>query len=278
MSDVCLLCKDRKVYFIKSHLTPAGITENTYGERDSEHIYTIDAEEKAIGEYFGRNHPQQENTEIKKEPNSRKGIFCKKCEEDLGVYETAVQNKLNDIINSIGKDANIKRAESGTKYVDIDIHPNILTTFLLSVVWRQCLEQILDKKDNPLNPEQFEKLRVWVVENIAVPIKEMTNREIITSPAISIFTSYKTKEVATYANPHPKDTNPLIFFIGPVVLQYWLSDQPTDTFEEITHIDKKLLDESLTIDKSRLAIVNEGKWEKIHYVVAQTLARQYLRK
>ena len=59
MSDTCLLCKDRKVYHIKSHLTPAGITENTYGERDSEHIYTIDAEKKVIDEYFGRNHPQR---------------------------------------------------------------------------------------------------------------------------------------------------------------------------------------------------------------------------
>lgn len=278
MLDTCLLCKDRKIYFIKSHLTPAGITENTYGERDSEHIYTIDAEEKVIDEYFGRNHPQQENTEIKKEPNSRKGIFCKKCEEDLGVYESAVQDKLNDLINSIGKDANIKRTETGTKYVDIEMHPNVLITFILSVVWRQCLEQTLDNKDNPLNPEQSEKLRTFIVENIAVPIKEMVKRETITSPVVSIFTSYKTKIAATYANPHPKDTNPLIFFIGPVVLQYWLSDQPTNEFTEITHIDKKLLSESLTLDKSRLAIVNEGKWEKIHYVVAQTLARQYLRR
>ena len=105
----------------------------------------------------------------------------------------------------------------------------------------------------------------------------MVKREPLASPVMSIFTSYKTKIAATYANPHPKDTNPLIFFIGPVVLQYWLIDQPTNEFEKITHIDKNLLDESLTLDKSRLAIVNEGKWEKIHYVVAQTSARQYLR-
>lgn len=277
MSDTCLLCKDRKVYHIKSHLTPAGITENTYGERDSEHIYTIDAEEKVIDEYFGRNHPQQENTEIKKEPNSRKGIFCKKCEEDLGVYESAVQDKLNELINSIGIDATVKRVETGTKYVDIDIHPNVLITFFLSVVWRQCLEQTLDGKDNPLNAQQYEELKTLVVDYIGIPIKEMVKREPLVSPVMSIFTSYKTKIAATYANPHPKDTNPLIFFIGPVVLQYWITDQLTNEFEKITHIDKKLLDESLTLDKSRLAIVNEGKWEKIHYVVAQTLARQYLR-
>jgi hypothetical protein len=277
MSDTCLLCKDRKVYHIKSHLTPAGITENTYGERDSEHIYTIDAEKKVIDEYFGRNHPQQGSTEIKKEPNSRKGIFCKKCEEDLGVSESAVQDKLNELINSIGKDATVKRTETGTKYVDVDIHPNVLITFFLSVVWRQCLEQTLDGKDNPLNPKQYEELRTLVLKYIEVPIKEMVKQETLSSPVMSIITSYKTTTAATYANPHPKDTNPLVFFIGPVVLQYWLIDQPTNEFEQITHIDKNLLDESLTLDKSRLAIVNEGKWKKIHYVVAQTLARQYLR-
>jgi len=277
MSDICLLCKNRKVYHIKSHLTPAGITENTYGERDSEHIYTIDAEEKVIDEYYGRNHPQQENIEIKKEPNSRKGIFCKKCEDDLGVYESALQDKLNELINSIGRDATVNRVDTGTKYVDIDIYPNVLITFFLSVVWRQCLEQTLDGKDIPLNPEQFEELGNLVVDYIAVPIKEMVKRQTLISPVMSIFTSYNTKTAATYANPHPKNTNPLIFFIGPVVLQYWLTDQPTNEFEKITHIDRNLLDKSLTLDKSRLAIVNEGKWEKIHYVVAQTLARQYLR-
>lgn len=276
MADTCFLCKDRKVYHIKSHLTPAGITENTYGERDSEHIYTIDAEKKVIDEYFGRNHPQQENTEVKKEPNSRKGIFCKKCEDDLGHYESAVQDKLNELINSIGKGATVKREETGTKYVDIDIHPNALITFFLSVVWRQCLEQTLDGKHNPLNPEQYEELRALVVDYIAVPIKEMVKRETLTSPVISIFTSYNTKIVATYVNPHQMDTNPLIFFIGPIVLQYWLTVQPTKEFEKITHIDRNLLDESLTLDKSRLAIVNEGKWKKIHSVVAQTLARQLL--
>ena len=276
MSDTCLLCKERKVYHIKSHLTPAGITENTYGERDQEHIYTIDAQEKAIDEFFGRNHPQQENTEIKKEPNSRKGIFCKKCEGDLSVYESAVQDKLNEIINSIGNGATINRTALGIKYIDIDIHPNVLTTFFQSVIWRQCLEQTLDNKDNPLNAEQFENLRALVVESISIPIKEITKKEIMQSSKMSIFTSYKTKQAASYANPHPKDTNPLIFFIGPVVLKYWLSDKATAAFEEITHIDKKLLDESLTLDKSRMAIVNEDKWEKIHYVVAQTLAGQYL--
>ncbi|MEH6766102.1 MAG: hypothetical protein V7655_16500, partial [Aequorivita antarctica] len=70
MSEICLLCQERKVFNIKSHLTPAGITENTYGERNKELIYSIDPKGKTIDKFFGREYPQQETTEIKDEPNA----------------------------------------------------------------------------------------------------------------------------------------------------------------------------------------------------------------
>ena len=129
MSEICLLCKERKVYQIKSHLTPAGITENTYGERNKEVIYTIDPENKTIDKYYGRKYPQEETTEIKDEPNARKGIFCKVCETDFGTYESAVQNKLIEFINSIGHTAEIKRTGFYIKYSNLDFHPNVLITF-----------------------------------------------------------------------------------------------------------------------------------------------------
>lgn len=43
---LCLLCKKNKVYHIKSHLTPAKITENTYGKRNEELIFTVDPSKK----------------------------------------------------------------------------------------------------------------------------------------------------------------------------------------------------------------------------------------
>ena len=232
MSETCLLCNVRKVNYINSHFTPAGITKNTFGERGKEHIFTIDAEEKIIDEYFGRNHQQQENSVINKQPNARKGIFCIECEECFGNYEAAVQYNLNEIINSIGRGAKVKRTETNIKYVDINnIHPNVLITYFLSIIWRQCLEQTLDGKDNPLNPEQYQKLRDLVLKYIELPVKVMKKKESIISPVISIFTSYNTKLSESYANPHNKYTNPLIFFIGPVVLLYWVTEQPTSKFE-----------------------------------------------
>ena len=230
MSEICLLCKERKVYQIKSHLTPAGITENTYGERNKEVIYTIDPENKTIDKYYGRKYPQEETTEIKDEPNARKGIFCKVCETDFRTYESAVQNKLIEFINSIGHTAEIKRTGFYIKYSNLDFHPNVLITFFLSIVWRQCIEQILDEMDNPISDKELEILRVLVLQKISTPINEIIKQDIIQNPKMSIFTTYGTKTEPTCANPHPKETNPQIFFIGPIVLLYWINQNVTDTF------------------------------------------------
>jgi hypothetical protein len=276
MSNICLLCKEREVYSIKSHLTPAGITENTYGKRNEELIYTIDAQNKNVDKYFGRDYPQNETIEIKDAPNVRKGIFCKKCETDFGTYEDVVQNKLNGLINGVGNSTIGYKTKLKVKYSCIDIHPNILITFFLSVVWRQCTEQVLDNKDNPLNLEQFEKLRNLVLENISISLKDIVQKEVIEKPKITILTTYKSSIEPSYANPHTKNTNPLIFFIGPIVLLYWLNDKITDEFVKITLINQNLLVDELTLDKSKIGIINQGDWRKIHNVVAKILAKQFL--
>lgn len=278
MSDTCLLCKLRKVYHINSHLTPAGITKNTYGRRGKEHIYTIDSEERIIDEYYGRDHPQQGKVEIKQPLNSRKGIFCKKCENDLGVYETEVQRKLNSLIDNIENGASINKTKLGVEYLDIDIHPNILSVFFQSIVWRQCLEQTLDDKDNPLNLEQFEYLRSQVINNIATPVKKIPSKKRIKLPKLTVFTTYKIRGAIGLANPHPTDTNPLVFFIGSVILLYWLSEKSMTEFEQVTNIDKRLLDNSLTIDNSRIAIINEKEWDNIHNLVIRKSKNLYYRK
>lgn len=277
MPEICLLCKDRKVYYIKSHLTPAGITENTYGERNKELIYTIDPENKSVDKYFGRQHPQQETTEIKEEPNARRGIFCKKCEADFGTYESAVQNELNDFINSIGHTAEIKRSGFFIKYANLDFHPNVLITFFLSIVWRQCIEQIIDDMDNPVSDGELEMLRVLVLEKISTPINEIINQDVIKNPKISIFTTFDTKNQPTWVNPHPKETNPQVFFIGPIILLYWTAQDATEGFSSVTLIDKGLLDDTISLDKSRIGIIHPNQWAKISDKMARNLARNFKR-
>ena len=275
---ICLLCGINKVYYIKSHLTPAGITENTYGKRDEELIYTIDPTKKSIDKYFGPANPQTESTEIKLAPNSRKGIFCKKCESDFGIYENAVQDKLNELINSIGKGLTIHRSSRSTKFVEIGIHSNVLATFFQSIVWRQCIEQQLDGQDNPLNVQELEKLRTTVLLNISTPLNQIEQKDLGLNSKMAILTTYCTSSHRTpsYVNPNTANTNPLLFFIGPVVLLYWLSDPITPNFEKITEVDNALLSDEVSLDKAKLSIVNSGVWKRIHAKLAKTVARQYL--
>lgn len=277
MSETCLLCKERKVYQIKSHLTPAGITENTYGARNKEVIYTIDPENKTVEKYYGREYPQEETTEIKDEPNVRRGIFCKVCETDFGTYESAVQNKLNEFINSIGHTAEIKRTGFYIKYSNLDFHPNVLITFFLSIVWRQCIEQILDGMDNPISDEELEALRVLVLQKISTSINEIIEQDIIQNPKMSIFTTYDTKTQPTWANPHPIETNPQIFFIGPIVLLYKINQNVTDNFKNLTLIDKGLLDDNISLQTSRIGIIHPNQWTKISNKMARNLVRQFMR-
>lgn len=277
MPEICLLCKQRKVYYIKSHLTPAGITENTYGKRNKELIYTIDPENKSVDKYFGRQHPQQESTEIKDEPNARRGIFCKKCEEDFGTYESEVQNNLNDFINCIGHTVEIKRSGYFIKYANLDFHPNVLITFFLSIVWRQCIEQIIDGMDNPLSDAEIEKLRALVLDKISTPINEIIKQDIIKDPKISIFTTFNTKNQPTWVNPHPIETNPQAFFIGPIILLYWISRDVMEGFKSLTLIDKGLLDDNISLEKSRIGIIHPNQWAKISDMMARNLAQNFMR-
>lgn len=277
MPEICLLCKQRKVYYIKSHLTPAGITENTYGKRNKELIYTIDPENKSVDKYFGRQHLQQESTEIKDEPNARRGIFCKKCEEDFGTYESEVQNNLNDFINSIGQTVEIKRSGCFIKYANLDFHPNVLITFFLSIVWRQCIEQIMDGMDNPLSDGELEKLRFLVLDKISTPTNETIKQDIIKDPKISIFTTFDTKNQPTWVNPHPIETNPHAFFIGPIILLYWISQDVMEGFKSLTLIDKGLLDVNISLEKSRIGIIHPNQWAKISDKMAKNLAQNFMR-
>lgn len=280
MTDkICLLCKEKKVYPMKSHLTPTGITENTYGARDEEEIFTIDPSKKTTDKYYGPSHPQTQSTEVKIAPNVRKGIFCKACEANFGVYEAAVQDKLNELVNAIGKGIPIKKSKHYTKFVDIDIHPNILTTFFQGIVWRQCLEQQLDGMDCPLDEAEMEKLRLLVLQNSAMTLKKIVQQDMSTNPKMSILTTYDTKDPhkPSFANPHPKNTNPRIFFIGPIVLLYWLPDQPTPHFCKETAVDEELLQDEVSLKEGVMSIVNAGPWKKINKHLVNTVAKQYNR-
>src|SRR5688572_13552669 len=115
----CLICKDRDVYEIKSHLTPRAISENTYGKKDKEEIFEIDPKTGTHDIYKGREHPEALPDEIKKQPNVEKGIFCKKCEEALGRLESLCHPILLEISENLPENVYKFETVNGVKFIKV---------------------------------------------------------------------------------------------------------------------------------------------------------------
>lgn len=275
----CLLCKERKVYEIKSHLTPAGITKNTYGERYKEEIYTINPKTKKIETYFGSEHPQTENRELKDAPNVRKGIFCKECEFNLGKYESLCQTKLNSIINLLGKGGyKIQHTNSGNKTIDVGVNVNILTIFFLSVIWRQCIEQILNVDESPLEYNELENLRLFILKYLKIEIRDIVKIETLIFRKLSIHTTYNTKtnSVATYASPHSTKSNPELFFIGPIILLYWKLNEESKNIMDVIMNSIDISDKQLNLENGIIGVISNTNWKKITFNNAKNTVKMYM--
>ena len=277
MEEKCSLCGKPKVYGIKSHYTPAKISENTFGERNRELIYTIDPGSQTIDTYYGPQNPQTDSTEIKEAPNSKKGIFCKECENNFGVYESVAQPAILELVNGIGHGVAISKTADGEKFVEIQVHPNILITFYQGVAWRQCIQQRDDGKDSPITKDDLERLRLLVLENHNTPIDKIVNKDLSSNPLMSILTTYNTRVPTTpsYVNPFQGYTNPVVFFVSSTVLLYWINENLSGDFEAKTAIPASLLATELTLDKARLAI-SPKVWKKLHEKSAKIAADQFV--
>ncbi len=277
MNKKCILCKTNDVYAIKSHMTPAGIASGTFGKRHIEEIYTIDPNESTIDVYFGPQNKQTETTEIKPEPHTHRGIFCKKCEDNLALYESEVQTKLKAIIDNIGKGTEIKRTKSDTKYLELNIHPNILQTFFQSIIWRQCIDQVIKGKDSPLDESELEAIRVKILQCIYTNPKEITENLFTDNHRIALLCTYNKNDPndATFINPHIYKTNPQLFFIGTILLLYWNKDEIDTDFEKKTQIPPEILESDLQLANGLLILINESQWEKIMKLLVKTTASIY---
>ena len=270
----CHLCKVKDVYEIKSHYTPAVITKYTFGDRNKEKIYTIDASAKTIDKYVGPQHPQTESVEVKIAPNVKKGIFCKDCENNFGKLEQ-YQKDLTDEIDCLGRGGYKVQRDKAVKYLALKIDPKILSLLLYTIVWRQCLEQSLDGMGNPLPADEFEKLRQLVLANIYKSEAEILQTEFTNFSRQVIFTTYQSPILATFVNPHPKNTNPRLFFISGFNLLYWLEEPVTKGLSDILFLDERLLDDSFNLNnphKPFVPIISEGAWAKISFALAKNVA------
>ncbi len=265
----CELCGSVKVYQIKSHYTPRSISQTTYGEKDKESIITISPHDGLIDRFFGREHPDAPSNELKSQPNVGRGIFCKRCEEALGRFESHCQDKLNNALVALEQsDIKVLRMGSGIKYFKTPIPSNILRVFFYSIVWRQCLEQNHSGNDSSLDKVEFERLKSILNHELHQPLNEVAKSKSFEKyPRILIFTTFHRGVDSNFNNPSPIKSNPELFYISRTICLYWKDSSISPNFGALTQVPSRFLHTEKWLfpgsDESEIGIVNEDVFEKI---------------
>lgn len=275
----CLICKEREVYQIKSHLTPRAISENTYGPKDKEEIYEINPQTGQHDVFKGREHPEAVPDDIKPQPNVEKGIFCKKCEEALGRLESLCQPVLLEIVQKLPQGLYKVEIVNGLKIIKVQIPSNVLNLFLLSIIWRQGLEQERAGNDNPFSKDEFEHLRVILNDEIHKTIDDIGSCGTFSAyPEVLLFTTYFHGKYNGFNNPHPIMSNPEIFFISEFVCLYWRPKAISNKLEELTGLPASLHKPLQLIGskESIIAIINQGVFNKIIAGLTGNVAQNYI--
>ena len=275
----CLICKERDVYLIKSHLTPRAISENTYGPKDKEEIYEINPQTGQHDVFMGREHPEAVPDEIKPQPNVEKGIFCKQCEEALGRLESVCQPILLEAISKLGKSEMKITRLGGAKTFTVQIPSNVLKIFLYSILWRQALEQKRGGQDNPLSEAEFEQLREILKNEIHKKITEIENSPTFEFyPAITLFTTYFRDEFKGFNNPHPIVTNPEVYFISEYVCLYFKDQNISSDLEKKIGLPPFLHTPIFSIHgakESVIAVLNEREFDRLFSIFIQKVAKDF---
>jgi hypothetical protein len=276
----CHLCKTRDVSPRKSHFTPAGMSETTFGERDKEEIYQIKASQGEIDSYHGRSHPTNKNPEVKPAPHVKSDVFCKECEAALGEIESACIPFLKEVTDGLRAGAfSIKRTPSQQKFVELPFSSKVLCIYLYSVIWRQYIQQILDGQSKTLPDDLAEFLRRIIVDHIFLTKKEISeSKEFSKFPDIICYTTYHRSSNSNVVNPNNRETNPELFFMGDFDALIFKGPGVSPDFYKGTAL-KINPDESEIqlnkLDQTRIPIINEKDWRHKLESVFTTEAKKY---
>ena len=277
----CFLCGKRPVSSRKSHFTPATATENVFGDRNKEEIYSITAEDGEVESYFGRGNTKNKNPQIKKALHTEPYVFCKECEENLSKIESKVTPLLNaatkDLVNGTAKTF---RTTKYQKYLELSIHPNLFSVYLYSVIWRQAFQQIYNGQDEVFSRELYDKLRIAVAQLIEMKESEIAESSIISSlPNIVCLTTTHTGNLSDSVNPNITVSNPELFFMGAYDCLLFKESYYTAGFRKATGLKINPSDPDLYINKikkTRILIIPEAHWQEKRKKFWDTQSNTYL--
>jgi len=185
---LCLICEKEKATKTNSHFVPVGFTKTTLGKRDKEEIITITDKpgvesEKHYGVENLKGLSQDANAEIPDKhplsPMAEDYIFCPKCEDALGFFESAVIEEVSTKLfdSKFASRYNRTECENGSIVKTLNKLPSyILDVFVFSLVWRMNLQYFLSEGENAIaDAKCVEYMRVQLYEALGCPKKPNAN-------------------------------------------------------------------------------------------------------
>lgn len=143
--DDCLLCKNEKAIRTNSHIVPAPLLDNVHGERNKEHSFVFSTSESSVDEYYGRQFPQENSTEIKKPNFSYDHILCDKCEKFFGRLESLCNTLLKNIDSELDNNKIKDLKLNNIDFKEIQhLNPGLIQLYFYSIIWRLIIQDYIE--------------------------------------------------------------------------------------------------------------------------------------
>jgi hypothetical protein len=155
-TDKCLICGVNEATQKNSHIVPASLLTSMIGKRDKEHSILLEPSKAQVDEFFGRANLKNESTAIKQHHHTRNFYFCPECESNLGGLESKICPFVTRKLRDENYRSNIKEVKVNDVVIKelTKISPDDFNVFFLSIVLRQALRQIIDKRIFTLSQQE----------------------------------------------------------------------------------------------------------------------------
>jgi hypothetical protein len=266
--DICFLCEVNKATATNSHFTPASLIASCIGKRNYEDSKRIETGGKVpLDSYYGSANLSNSDPTIKQHHHAADYIFCPTCEKNLSVLETEINPFLTKSIKDANQKVNLPETALGQiKYITCNrVDTKLLFLYFYSVIWRQALQQRLDKGVDVLRKHEEQFVHKCLKENLRNDLKEMLAREFEVVPLIVVTADNFADPDYNLIMPHSKFINPYCFcaneFLIIIDFSYpppMKSGVPFFNLERLIS-KKELLNISLK-ELFKIAIVPQKEW------------------
>ncbi len=266
--DICLLCEVNKATAKNSHYTPAALIASCIGKRNYEDSKRIETGgEKPLDSYYGSANLQNTDPTIKQHHHAADFIFCPTCEKNLSVLESEINPFLTKSIRDPNQKGNLPETDLGTsKYMTCNrVDSKLLFLYFYSIIWRQSIQQRLDKGAEVLKKQEETFIHDCLKSNLKGSLREMLAGEFEIVPLVVVTADEFEEPDYNLIMPHSKFINPYCFCANEFLIIIDFYSPPFKSgigFFELKHlISKKELVNSNLKDLFKIGIVPAKEWD-----------------